>query len=85
MFHSIFIDVATSFYGCAFFVKWSEAKCFLFGTQWRFLLEPGEIVARFATTEALASQRSVLKEPLSARSADVDGGMDGSKLACGQT
>ena len=63
MFHSIFIDVATSFYGCAFFVKWSEAKCFLFGTQWRFLLGPGEIVARFATTEALASQRSVLKEP----------------------
>ena len=51
----------------------------------RFMLGPGEIVARFATTEALASQRSVLKEPLSARSAGVDGGMDGSKLACGQT
>ena len=40
-----------------------------------FLLGPGEIVDRFATTEALASQRSVLKEPLSARSAGVDVGM----------
>ena len=40
-----------------------------------FLLGPGEIVARFATTEALASQRSVLKETLSARSAGGDGGM----------